>query len=341
MRELRPGPDEAIVRLAARLGIGDPTTLDARPLSGGVSSDVWVVHGPGGSACIKRALPTLRVAARWEAPIERNLYELRWFETASAIVPGSVPNVLAHDTERHLFAMEYLPPDMYRNWKTMLLAGDIDPAVAAALGDLLGRVHAMTANDDAVAKRFASDTLFFALRLDPYFESLVHDHPDLAQALRKLIRTTAETRVALVHGDVSPKNLLIGPDGPVLIDAECAWYGDPAFDVAFCCTHLLLKTLVVRRHRVELARAVERLLAAHARHVHWEARAALDTRTAHLVAGLLLARVDGKSPVEYLDEDARSHVRRFARRHVLAPTATTDELVTRWHAETPAHVDPS
>src|SRR6185437_15355248 len=130
-----------------------------------------------------------------------------------------------------------LDPRAYPVWKTRLREGDADPVTAAAVGDLLALVHRRTAGDRRIAQRFATDASFLSMRLEPYLLATARVHPDLAPALEQLARTTAETRLALVHGDVSPKNILIGPHGPVFLDAECAWYGDPAFDLAFCLNH--------------------------------------------------------------------------------------------------------
>src|SRR5690606_24626353 len=120
--------------------------------------------------------------------------------------------------------------------------------------------------------------------------------------------TTASTRLALVHGDVSPKNILIGPNGPVFLDAECAWYGDPAFDLAFCLNHLLLKCLWTPRAATDFLASFEALAAAYRSGVVWEPPEALERRTARLLPGLLLGRIDGKSPVEYLTADRDKEV---------------------------------
>src|SRR5690606_2049085 len=198
---------------------------------------------PDGPVCVKRALPKLKVAADWRAPVERNGFEVAWFETAGRIVPGAVPRILRHDARHGLFVMEYLSPADHRLWKEELRRGRADPAVAAEVGDRLARIHGGTAGQPEVARRFATDSIFYAIRLEPYLEHAARAHPDRAEALLDLVRVTAATRRALVHGDVSPKNILIGPRGPVFLDAECAWYGDPAFDLAFCLNHLLLKSL--------------------------------------------------------------------------------------------------
>ena len=64
---------------------------------------------------------------------------------------------------------------------------------------------------------------------------------------REVLRAEAERlvtcRSVLVHGDFSPKNLLVSGDRLVIIDCEVAWYGDPAFDLAFLLNHLCLKAL--------------------------------------------------------------------------------------------------
>src|SRR6218665_1928960 len=174
------------------------------------------------------------------------------------------------------------------------------------------------AADPALAAQFDTEDLFVALRMHPYFETLAQRHPELSSTIAQIVTTTLTTRLALVHGDVSPKNILTGADGPILLDAECAWWGDPAFDLAFCLNHLLLKFLVLPQHHEELSTAFGALLVAYQQHTAWESPAALLDRTATLLPALLLARVDGRSPVEYLDVTQRATVRDFALPRVAA-----------------------
>lgn len=301
------------------------------PLAGGVSSDIWRVDLPSGPVCVKRALPQLRVAAEWIVPVERSLHEWDWYQLVDARLPGACPHPLARDEATNLFAMAFLPEDVHPLWKAQLLAGEVDIDVARAVGRTLGLIHAATADAAAVARQFATDDLFHALRLEPYLEATARAHPDRADALLAIAATTADTRRALVHGDVSPKNILVGPHGPVFLDAECAWYGDPAFDLAFCLNHLLLKTLVRPDRDVELATAFAALATAHAAQVTWEPARDVLGRTARLLPALFLARVDGKSPVEYLrDEGQRERVRTAARRWLAAPRDTPAALLSDW-----------
>jgi aminoglycoside phosphotransferase (APT) family kinase protein len=277
---------------------------------------------------VKRALARLKVAADWQVPVARNRWEVEWMRVAAAIVPSAVPQILGEDTEAGAFAMAFLPPDRYPVWKALLSDGTATLATAAQVGDTLGRIHAATADRPDLAARFPTDDLFYAIRLEPYLVTAARAHADLAERLLALVTATAKTKRVLVHGDFSPKNILIGPQGPVILDAECAWYGDPAFDLAFVLNHLLLKGVWRPQWRAAYTEMSSALRNAYRAHVAWEPWPALDTRTAALLPALLLARVDGKSPVEYLTDDpAREAVRQFARKNLLQPVATLEHLV--------------
>jgi aminoglycoside phosphotransferase (APT) family kinase protein len=328
----RPSEIAAILRRAGLIGLDDLPL--AVPLAGGVSSDICRVDLATEPVCIKRALAKLKVQAEWHAPVERNAYEAAWMRTACKAAPGAVPPLLARDEAANALVMGFLDPERHRLWKTELRDGRAAPDDAAAVGEALVRIHAATALDPHVAARFATDAIFHDIRLDPYLLATGRRHPDLEPALRRLARRTARTKLALVHGDVSPKNILIGPEGPVFLDAECAWYGDPAFDLAFCLNHLLLKCLWTPVAAPALLDCFDLLAATYLAGVVWEPRARLERRAASLLPGLLLARVDGKSPVEYLtSEAARELVRRVARPLLLAPPTTLAVVRAAWSEE--------
>jgi aminoglycoside phosphotransferase (APT) family kinase protein len=323
-----------VVAALRRLGLAVPgETPRFVRLTGGVSSDIWRVELARGPVCVKRALPKLRVEQDWFAPVERNVYEAGWMRRAAAVVPEAVPELLGQDAAAGVLVMAYLDPARHALWKAELRAGRAEPEVAAAVGDRLVRIHAATADDPEVAKDFATDRIFYDIRLEPYLVATAGKHPDRAQVLHALAETTAATRRCLVHGDVSPKNILIGPKGPVFLDAECAWYGDPAFDLAFCLNHLLLKCLWTPAARAGFLACFEALARSYLGGVAWEAPAALEGRVARLLPGLLLARVDGKSPVEYLTtEEQRAPVRDVARALLLRPAARLGEVGAAWAA---------
>lgn len=321
---------DLLAPMLARAGIDAPIVAIA-PLTGGVSSDIVRVDlADGSSVCAKRALSRLKVASVWEAPLERNHFEVAWLRRVAAIVPGAVPEVLDEDQANGIALLQFLPPAEYRLWKSELLAGRFDPAVPTAVATALARIHAATWNDAETAAAFPTDTMFDALRLAPYLRTLAERTPDLAEPILRVVARTADTHLALVHGDVSPKNILIAnSDGhPVLLDAECAWYGDPAFDAAFCLNHLLLKAVHVPAIRADLLDAASKFAAIWLAGLPADGRDAADLRVAHLLPCLLLARIDGKSPVEYFDEGERDSVRRLARPLIAEPPANIAALLT-------------
>ncbi|HWI25680.1 MAG TPA: aminoglycoside phosphotransferase family protein [Stellaceae bacterium] len=324
-----------IVAALRQLGIaGASEFVECRPLEGGVSSDIWLAELPDRTVCIKRALPRLKVAQLWEAPVARNQYEWEWFCTVQQVCPAAVPPLLGRVEKADLFVMGYLDPRAYPLWKTRLREGDADPTMAAAVGDLLARIHRRTAGDRRIARQFANDAAFHAIRLEPYLLATAQVHPDLAPALERLARITAETRLVLVHGDVSPKNILVGPQGPVFLDAECAWYGDPAFDLAFCLNHLLLKCLWIPGAARGFLACFDRLAETYLAGVEWEPRERLEMRTAQLLPGLFLARVDGKSPVEYITaEPDKARVRRVGRALLARPVDRLSLVRQAWEGE--------
>lgn len=325
-------PDPAVVAALDRMGLTTPgCTPIMHPLTGGVSSDIWKVQSGDRTFCIKRALPKLKVAQDWQAPIERSRYEYLWLQEAGRIVPDSVPRLYGYDEQLQLIALEWLDPATYKWWKGELRDGHVDRQTAAALGRALGQIHAGTASRPDIAARFPTDDIFFAIRLEPYLVATARAHPDLASHLLSLVRITASTRRSLVHGDVSPKNILVGPKGPVLLDAECAWYGDPAFDLAFCLNHLLLKCLWTPRATNGFLEAFDSLAAAYLSCVAWEEARALEARVAGLLPGLLLARIDGKSPVEYVTDNAvKQLVRGVAGKLLRSPASVLADVRASW-----------
>jgi aminoglycoside phosphotransferase (APT) family kinase protein len=303
-------------------------------LTGGVSSDIWRINLPSGPICIKRALAKLRVAADWQAPVERNRYEASWMQRANTAAPGAAPRLLGVDEASGALAMQFLPPDSYALWKTQLRDGDADPAFAAQVATSLVRIHAATAADATVAADFPTDRIFYDIRLEPYLVATARAHPDLAPQLNALVTTTQANKRALVHGDVSPKNILRGPGGPVFLDAECAWWGDPAFDLAFCLNHLLLKCLWTPSATAGFLACFDALAMAYLAGVAWEPPVELEARAAGLLPGLFLARVDGKSPVEYITaEPDKDRVRHTARALLAHPVDALDDVRQAWTKE--------
>lgn len=316
--------------LVEELGLG--AAVDVRnvvPLTGGVASDIAMVDLGDRKFCVKFALPKLKVAEDWQAPVHRNRAEYAWLKVAAEIAPDGAVRMFGQSVNQFGFAMEFLSGDDVTLWKAELLQGKIDLCEVARVGELLGKVHAASTNRGFDRAAFQNRDDFRALRIEPYLSFTASRHPEVADILNTLADQLYNADQVLVHGDVSPKNILFRSGVPVVLDAECATMGDPAFDVAFCLNHLVLKALHVPELRPVLAEAVHTFWSAYAEHVSWESADGLESRVSALLPALMLARADGKSPVEYLDEAGKNRVRQLALPLIHTPVATLGAFVRK------------
>lgn len=322
--------DHRCALLLADLGLcGKGDALDVRRLAGGVASDIAAVTVAGRTLCLKFARAKLAVAEDWFAPVHRSRAEFAWLGFAGSVLPGCAPVLHGYSEAQNGFAMEFISSGDVYLWKEALLDGQPDRGEAQAVGAVLGQIHAASTEVDFDTAPFDNDEDFDALRLEPYLRFTATRHPALADHFVEMAIWLKDSRIALVHGDVSPKNILIRAGRPVILDAECASMGDPAFDVAFCLNHLILKAFHMPDRRDALLGQVAAFWSAYAPHVEWERAAGLESRIAALLPMLMLARIDGKSPVEYLDEEARGRVRGRACALIERPAESLGELKDR------------
>lgn len=208
------------MQLLAHLQHSGLVAADARltPLPGGVSSDISLVESSSGTLVVKAALEKLRVKDDWFADVSRNRVEQDFFDYATPIIPAHVPRILGRGDG--WFAMEYLGE--MPNWKTKLLSGDADESTAKLAGAVLGQLHAASWLDEAARNRFVTLPNFHALRIEPYLLKTAERVHEVAPILRAEAARLTGTQLAVVHGDYSPKNLLVGPQRLIVLDAECA-----------------------------------------------------------------------------------------------------------------------
>lgn len=316
------------IALIADLGLGraeDVTSVV--PLTGGVASDIARVDVAGQSYCVKFPLPQLRVAETWFAPAHRSRTEYAWLSVAGDCVPGAVPRLHGFSERLNGFAMEFIAGPDVRLWKALLLAGEVRPGAAAQVAAVLGRVHAAASVTGFDSSPFRNHADFHVLRVEPYLHFTATRYPDLGLPLRALADALDASDINLMHGDVSPKNILFRGDAPILLDAECASLGDPAFDVAFCLNHLLLKSLHLPEAAPTLRAEVRGFWQTYRQAIRWEAPEAFEARLAALLPALMLARVDGKSPVEYLTETTRAGVRALAIPLIRKPVRLLEDVL--------------
>ena len=281
----------------------------ARLLGGGVSNVVLLAESPARRLVFKQALGQLRVEEVWLADrvrIHREAASMR--ALAPLLPPGAVPHVVFEDRDNFIYAMEAAPLEA-EDWKTRLLRGERDPRIARAAAQILVALAEKTADGPRWREEFGDQHCFEQLRLDPYYRFTASRHSDLRNAFEEAT-ALARRPLAMVHGDFSPKNLLVSPDGAVtLIDFEVIHFGDPAFDAAFLLNHLLLKG--AREMGLVCAREL----------------AGFETAAVIRHLGCLhLARVDGKSPAEYLSKTRRAEVRAAARDMIAHPPKSIEEI---------------
>jgi len=304
--------------------------VQIRELPGGVSNVVlYVERTEGDDFVLKQAREQLRVAEPWFCSVERIWREVAVLDVCDRIlqpqttldVRATTPKVLSSDRANFLYTMTAVPA--HQTWKQQLLRGETDLTKAQACGRLLGELHAGTWGGAILPEELNDRQFFEDLRIDPYYRHVARNTPDLAPSIDRLIESVYANRLSLVHGDFSPKNLLVHAGGVVLIDFEVGHFGDPAFDLGFFLTHLLLKAFHASPAHESYFRLVEQFWASYEAPVRATASdeeyRALCQRAAHNLAGCMLARIDGKSTVEYLSNDSRQSVRRCARELLLAP----------------------
>ena len=287
-------------------------TISLKTLAGGVSNrTVRVAFTSGRVWVLKQALAKLRVNVDWFSSPERIVVEakaLRWLNRSAP--PGTTPAFIFEDMENHLLGMEAIPEE-HENWKSVLLSGKIVSDHFEQFGLLIGTIHRQSSESrPEVAKAFADTTYFKSLRLEPYYLYTAQNITAAAGFLNALARETLQHKESLVHGDFSPKNTLIYRDKLILLDYEVVHFGDPAFDIGFALTHFLSKAHHLPQARARLASAAELFWQVYYDEImRMKWAGGLEPRVVRHTLGCLLARVAGKSPLEYLTpwERARQH----------------------------------
>ena len=281
--------------------------IEIRLLAGGVSNKaVWVTRQSGEGWVLKQALPKLRVQVDWFSDplrIHREAAALRWLPKIAP--PGTITPLIFEDQEHHLLAMQAVPQP-HENWKTMLLAGRLHRNHVIQFAELLARIHyGSTQHQAELAREFDDRSFFESLRLEPYYLYSAQQEPRAARFLRDLVDETRATRVALVHGDYSPKNILVHNERLVLLDHEVIHWGDPAFDLGFALTHLLSKAHHLPGLRRKFLHEACGFWAVYAAEFPPDDIPSLAERAARHFLACMLARAVGRSPLEYLSDQER------------------------------------
>jgi 5-methylthioribose kinase len=297
-----------------------------RVLAGGISNRTILVSRPNGEKWVLRqALGRLRVADEWFSSPKRILREAAGMRSLLRIAPpGSITRLLFTDDENDLLAMEYVP-EPHENWKTVLLSGRVEPAHFEQFANLLVSIHrGGTARE--FRENFDDRSYFESLRIEPYYLTTAARVPAARPFLEALVEETRAQRITLVHGDYSPKNILIHDGRLVLLDHEVIHFGDPAFDIGFSMAHLLSKA-----HHLKFARKALAVAAEYYCRVYSQGGGlAAESPSIRHTLGCLLARVAGRSPLEYLDREERRRQQSVVVSLVGDPPQSVPELAERF-----------
>ncbi len=326
-------PDQLLAYLRSIGRIEPDEQPDLRVLAGGVSNRTVLVARPGGEAWVlKQALAKLRVAVDWfSSPerIHREALALRWLPECAP--PDTITGLVFEDHKHHILAMQAVP-EPHANWKTLLLAGQLESDHIEQFGTLLGAIHRNASARRALIEPLFADRSFFeSLRVEPYYEYTAGQVSEAAPFYTHLIAKTRAERHTLVHGDYSPKNILVAGGRLILLDHEVIHFGDPAFDLGFSLAHLLSKAHVLTQRRADFAAAALAYWRSYTTALGttgWET--ALEPRAALHTLGCLLARVAGRSQLEYMPPELRQHQRNVVVGLMRQPPDSLAALIDRF-----------
>jgi 5-methylthioribose kinase len=297
---------------------------EVEELTGGVSNVVLAVKAGNKDLVLKQALPQLKVAAVWKADQRRAIVEANGMKLLHSITPDSVPDLVDFDPEEFTLTMERLPREC-TVWKSDLLSGVIKPSVGADLGHILATWHNFGADNKESRDAYMEDSLFDQLRVTPFYRAVAKVNPALDSRIQELITEITTVKTTLVHGDFSPKNIMIsGSDKPIVLDFEVMHTGNPVFDLGFVSAHLLCKYLRIedQAQRALFRETAISFINSYAQTCDIELAKSLP----HHVAVIALARVEGVSPVNYLDEGGKARVQSVTKAAIADPQITFEGL---------------
>ena len=323
-------PENVIPYLRQRHQVPPDEKICVRPLGGGVSNTVLLVEWADDGFVLKQPLSRLSVADTWEIDLSRIFNERDGMQLLGQLLPtGHVPVVRYSDEANFVLTMSRAASPAV-SWKEHLLAGCVDLSHARSAGRLLAMMHNRAAGDPRAKTRFADPRIFVEARIDPYFRAAADKNTDLKSILDAEIDRLLATRRTLIHGDYSPKNLMVQPDGKLMmIDFEVVHYGDPAFDAAFCMALMLLGAIQFRRQTSRQLNAVHAFWQAYTQDAQLLRAEQLEATTLSQLGCMLLARIDGKSKVEYITtQETKVFVREVAREIIRGRADTVAQAIT-------------
>ena len=301
--------------------------IDFKRLEGGVSSDVFKVKTKKKIYCLKRSLPKLRVEKEWFVDTKRIKYEYLWLKHCKKIIPNSIPNVYKFNNKKNYLILEYLNENKYKNLKTEFLRKKINLKIITKISKDLFKIHKNSTGKNIKERFFNNSKNFYDLRLDAYFREVARVYPELNKKITKIIDNYKINSSTLIHGDFSPKNMLVYNKTIKYIDAETCNYGDPAFDLVFFANHLLIKSIHMPEKKNHFINSYKIFFDTYLNSLELSKRSIFLKRCIEMAPMMLLARIDGKSPVEYIAKKQKNKIRLLAFELIENSPKSLDELI--------------
>ena len=299
-------------------------------LSGGVSNRTVLLEFDDGSSWVmKQALDKLRVEGDWFCSPERIFYEAEAMRWLDQYVHGNTPKLIFEDQSQYILAMEAVQPP-FENLKTLLISSPPRSIYFKSAGKLLGQIHLQGSKQETHIPELFNDNQFFqTLRIEPYYLETIKKVGESKSFFETLIADTNNDRYTFVHGDYSPKNLLVKDDKLILLDHEVVHYGDGTFDLGFFIAHLLSKSNHLPEYNAEFISGVLVFFEAYLDQTKMMNKSREQRAVSHTI-GCFLARVCGLSQLEYLSEEQRHRQKSIALRLLADIPHSINELTLKF-----------
>ncbi|MDR1317721.1 MAG: phosphotransferase, partial [Spirochaetales bacterium] len=269
----------------------------------------------------------------WECDPNRMIIEHKALEVYARLVPQCVPAPVFYDADNYIMCRQAAPEECPM-WKTQLLEGVLDFRIAQKSIETIVTVHNKTAADEEIRTTFGATDIFYSLRINPYIEFTVAKYPEFKKTADMVNQMLLNEKIALVHGDYSPKNILVSGENIFVLDMEVAHFGHPAFDLAFFLNHFLLKSIKNKMWSGAYLTMLSYMVNIYLNTITCINAQEMETLTVRTLAFLFLARVDGKSPAEYITaEKDKNLIRKIARVILKENLKSFEEVISLVKAE--------
>ena len=282
--------------------INQEKIIQYKKLTGGVSSEVYHVKTNKNNYCIKRSLKRLLVKKKWIANTNRIKFEYLWLKHCQNILKRNIPNTYEFNNKKKYIVMEYLKTSQYKTLKQLYFNKIININTIRSISKHLYKIHSNSSNYKTKKTFEGNYKNFYDLRLDPYFNEVGRVYPKYKGYIKKINENYIKHSNTLVHGDFSPKNILVGKNKIIYLDAECCNFGDPVFDLVFFTNHLLIKSIFFKDKSQEFIKLYISFYREYLSNLSTKHFNSYIDRIIKMTPIMLLSRVDGKSPVEYINK---------------------------------------